>query len=81
VARGQLRFEEPLSRFKATPAMDDIAVARAIHVFAVVVWIGGVAMVTTVILPLVRRGEKDRLACLAALHLADTDRDPAGSCE
>jgi uncharacterized membrane protein len=26
--------------------MDDIAIARAIHVFAVVVWIGGVALVT-----------------------------------
>lgn len=35
--------------------MDDVAVARAIHVLAVVVWIGGVAMVTTVLLPIVRR--------------------------
>ncbi len=35
--------------------MDDVAIARAIHVLAVVVWIGGVAMVTTVVLPLVRR--------------------------
>ena len=48
--------------------MDDIAVARAIHVFAVVVWIGGVAMVTTVILPIVRRSEKDRLALLEAVE-------------
>jgi uncharacterized membrane protein len=48
--------------------MDDIAVARAIHVFAVVVWIGGVAMVTTVILPIVRRGEKERLALLEAVE-------------
>lgn len=31
--------------------MDDLAVARVLHVLAVVVWIGGVAMVTTVILP------------------------------
>ncbi|MGC2075256.1 MAG: hypothetical protein WA728_04325, partial [Xanthobacteraceae bacterium] len=53
---------------KATIAMDDIAVARAIHVFAVVVWIGGVAMVTTVILPIVRRGEKERLALLEAVE-------------
>lgn len=30
-------------------------VARALHVLAVVVWIGGVAMVTTVLLPAVRR--------------------------
>ena len=53
---------------KAMLAMYDIAVARAIHVFAIVVWIGGVAMVTTVILPIVRRGEKDRLALLEAVE-------------
>jgi uncharacterized membrane protein len=35
--------------------MDDITLALAIHVLAVVVWIGGVAMVTTVLLPAVRR--------------------------
>lgn len=35
--------------------MDDVAIARALHVLAVVVWIGGVATVTTVILPMVRR--------------------------
>lgn len=35
--------------------MDDMAIARAIHVMAVVHWIGGVALVTTVILPAVRR--------------------------
>lgn len=37
--------------------MNDLAIARAIHVLAVVVWIGGVAMVTTVILPMVRRAQ------------------------
>lgn len=35
--------------------MNDLAIARAVHVLAVVIWIGGVAMVTTVILPMVRR--------------------------
>jgi uncharacterized membrane protein len=35
--------------------MDDLAVARAIHVLSVVHWIGGVAMVTAVILPAVAR--------------------------
>lgn len=35
--------------------MDDIAIARAIHVVAVVFWIGGVAMVTTVLVPAIRR--------------------------
>ena len=37
--------------------MNDFALARALHVLAVVIWIGGVAMVTTVILPSVRRGD------------------------
>lgn len=35
--------------------MDDVAIARAIHVLAVVHWIGGVSMVTAVILPSVER--------------------------
>jgi uncharacterized membrane protein len=35
--------------------MDDVAIARALHVLAVVVWIGGVSLITTVVLPLVRR--------------------------
>ena len=35
--------------------MDDVALARAIHVLAVVLWIGGVGLVTTVLLPAVRR--------------------------
>lgn len=35
--------------------MDDVTIALAIHVLAVVLWIGGVAMVTTVLLPAVRR--------------------------
>ena len=35
--------------------MESWAVARALHVAGVVLWIGGVAMVTTVLLPAVRR--------------------------
>jgi len=35
--------------------MDNVAIALAIHVLSVVLWIGGVAMVTTVLLPAVRR--------------------------
>ena len=34
--------------------MDDLTVARIIHLFAVVLWIGGVSFVTTVFLPAVR---------------------------
>lgn len=35
--------------------MDELAIARAIHVLAVVHWIGGVSLVTVVILPAVAR--------------------------
>jgi uncharacterized membrane protein len=35
--------------------MDDVTIVLAIHLVAIVLWIGGVAMVTTVILPAVRR--------------------------
>lgn len=35
--------------------MDELTVARAIHVVGVVLWIGGVAFVTTVLLPGIRR--------------------------
>lgn len=35
--------------------MNEYALARALHVLGVVLWIGGVAMVTTVLLPAVRR--------------------------
>jgi uncharacterized membrane protein len=38
--------------------MDIPGIARALHVLAVVLWIGGVAMVTTVLLPAVRRHAK-----------------------
>ena len=35
--------------------MDDVTAVRALHVAFVVLWIGGVAFVTTVLLPAVRR--------------------------
>ncbi|GAB1715500.1 MAG: hypothetical protein NTAFB05_05420 [Nitrobacter sp.] len=37
--------------------MNDVVLARALHVLAVVVWIGGVSMATTVALPALRRGD------------------------
>ncbi|HUN48219.1 MAG TPA: hypothetical protein VMU85_16935 [Stellaceae bacterium] len=50
--------------------MDDVAIARAVHVLAVVLWIGGVGMVTTVVLPAaVRRGSTAaRLAFFDAIE-------------
>ncbi|MCC0006696.1 MAG: hypothetical protein H6876_01020 [Hyphomicrobiaceae bacterium] len=35
--------------------MDDLALARALHVLAIVHWIGGVSLVTLVLLPGIRR--------------------------
>ncbi len=35
--------------------MDDVTIARALHVLAVVLWIGGLGLVTTVLLPALRR--------------------------
>ena len=35
----------------------DVIAARALHVLAIVIWIGGVSLVTTVALPAVRKGE------------------------
>jgi len=35
--------------------IDDLALARAVHVLALVHWIGGVAAVTTIVLPRARR--------------------------
>ncbi|OAD45827.1 hypothetical protein [Polaribacter atrinae] len=44
--------------------MNSITIARIIHVLAVVLWIGGVAMVTTVIIPAVKKmkSKKDKLS-------------------
>jgi uncharacterized membrane protein len=38
--------------------MDDMMLARALHVLAILIWIGGVAMVTSVVLPAARRMAK-----------------------
>ena len=50
--------------------MDELAVARALHVLSVVLWIGGVAFVTTVLLPAVRRlkAADERLAFFDAIE-------------
>ena len=50
--------------------MDDVIIVRAVHVLAVVLWIGGVAFVTTVLLPAVRRTREpgERLAFFDAIE-------------
>ncbi len=51
--RALLTKEQPAGRL--IPMIDDLAAARAIHVLAVVHWIGGMAAVTTIVLPYARR--------------------------
>lgn len=50
--------------------MDKLALARALHVGAVVLWIGGVGFVTTVLLPATRRLKEpgERLAFFDAVE-------------
>jgi uncharacterized membrane protein len=50
--------------------MDCLGLARVLHVLAVVVWIGGVSIVTTALLPAVRRSEfgADWLAAFQAIE-------------
>jgi uncharacterized membrane protein len=50
--------------------MMDTAIARALHVLAVVIWIGGVSMATTVVLPALRRGAlgNDKLKAFQAIE-------------
>ena len=50
--------------------IDDLALARAIHVLALVHWIGGVAVVTTIVLPRARalRDAKEAIAAFEAVE-------------
>jgi uncharacterized membrane protein len=50
--------------------MNDVTIALGLHVLAVVLWIGGVAMVTTVVLPTAHRFEKpdDGIAFFEAIE-------------
>lgn len=50
--------------------MNDVIIARALHVLAVVIWIGGVSMATTVLLPAARRGSfgENRLQVFQAIE-------------
>jgi uncharacterized membrane protein len=50
--------------------MDGVAITRALHVLGLVIWIGGLTMVTTVVLPAVRRGDfgPDRLRAFQAVE-------------
>lgn len=50
--------------------MDDVALARALHVLGVVIWIGGVAFVTAVLLPALRRNRaaEERFALFELLE-------------
>ncbi len=47
--------------------IDDLTIARIIHIVAVLMWIGGVAFVTTVTMPAIRR-DRDAPGRLSAFH-------------
>src|SRR5688572_13522862 len=40
---------------KKSSSMEEVTIARVLHVLGVVLWIGGVGMVTTVLLPVTKR--------------------------
>ena len=50
--------------------MDDLTIARVVHVVAVLMWIGGVAFVTTVAMPAIRQqyGAQTRLSAFHNLE-------------
>lgn len=50
--------------------IDDLALARTIHILALVHWIGGVAVVTTIVLPRVRElpNARDAIAAFEAFE-------------
>lgn len=50
--------------------MDRLALARVLHVLALVIWIGGLSIVTTALLPAIRRGELGA-DWLAAFHAVE----------
>jgi len=41
-------------RFKMITSMNELSIARAIHILSIVIWIGGVAFVTIVLIPILR---------------------------
>ncbi len=50
--------------------MDEMVLSRVLHILGVIVWIGGAAFATTVVLPAVRQGAlgADRLAAFHAIE-------------
>lgn len=48
--------------------MEDVILARALHVLGVVLWIGGVAMVTLIVLPMLARTQSAMDATLFFSH-------------
>ena len=56
--------------------IDDFALARALHVLALVHWIGGVAMVTTIVLPRARALADARAALPHATIIMQVEATP-----
>ena len=53
--------------FRKEKNMDDFTIARVVHVTSVLLWIGGVAFVTMVAMPSIRR-QSQADECLSAFH-------------
>lgn len=51
--------------------MNDIAIAIALHLLAIVIWIGGVGFVTTVLLPSIRRHNPPEARLAAFLQVEE----------
>jgi len=50
--------------------MNNLTIARAIHILSIVIWIGGVGFVTAVLIPTIRRSahKKDQLSIFNAIE-------------
>src|SRR3546814_19389626 len=58
--------------------MDDFTIARVLHVLAVSMWMGGVAFVTTIVMPFIRRSSPPAER-LEAFHHLEGRVDPQTS--
>lgn len=52
--------------------VDDLIIARALHILGVVLWIGGVAMETTVLLPAMRHEAEPHMGSHPIIHPTDS---------
>jgi uncharacterized membrane protein len=61
-------IDDGARRRKAELIMDDLAIVRVLHVLGVVIWIGGVGMVTAVVLPAKYSSAEERARVFEAVE-------------